>query len=378
MITQAILKTGRCVVTAVAGLAAVACGNETPPGPSPTTVRVTSITPTSGTTFGGTPVTIGGEGFAAGASVTIGGAAASSIVVVNDRTITATTTARTAGAADVIVSVAGRQASMPGAFTFIAPNVGPNAPPTVQPLRAQGSRPGQPASMADLGEAIAVTTTVTDAESSAEQLTLQWTATLGTIEGTGASVTFRAPATMAQTPATAEIALTVIERYLEVGQGGLPVEREHRVTRTIGVRVHDSAREVADLGRQFLLLFSDSSNSPETVVAQFTDTCDGKEDEYDDVVDDRRDFEILTASVGDATSVTVNFGGVCDHRGRSGDACAYYPVRWTSREKSSGIVGTVQGIDQVAAVYLGQRWWLCDSQFLADEDSAPSRFRRGR
>jgi hypothetical protein len=337
---------------------------------------VTSISPSSGSTFGGTAITIGGEGFAAGATVTIGGVAATSVVVVNDRSLTATTAPRTAGAADVVVAVAGRQASLPGGFTFVAPNVGPNSPPTVQPLGAKGARPGQPASMADLGEAIAVTTAISDPESALDQLTLQWSATIGTIEGTGASVTFRAPATLPQTPANAEITLTVIERYLEAGQGGLPVEREHRITRTITVRVHDSAREVAELGKQFLLLFSDSSKSPDQVVAQFTDTCDGKEDEYDDVVDDRRDFQILSSFVGEPVSVTINFGGVCDHRGKEGDACAYYPVRWTSREIATGIVGTVEGIDQVAAVYLGQRWWLCDSQFLADDDSAPTKFRR--
>jgi hypothetical protein len=32
----------------------------------------------------------------------------------------------------------------------------------------------------------------------------------------------------------------------------------------------------------------------------------------------------------------------------------------------------------VAAVYVAQRWYLCDSRFIADEDSAPMRFRRGR
>jgi hypothetical protein len=368
----------RLAAVAVICAAGAACGNDPPGGPSPTTVRVTSIAPASGSTFGGTAVTIGGEGFAAGATVTIGGAAATSVVVVNDRTITATTAARAAGAADVVVAVSGRSGSLPGAFTFVAPNVGPNSPPTVQPLRAQGSRPGQPAAMADLGEAIAVTATVGDTESAPEQLTLQWTTTIGTVEGTGTGVTFRAPATLPQTPANAEITLTVIEKYVEAGQGGLPVEREHRVTRSITVRVHDSAREVAELGRQFLLLFSDSSNSPEAVVAQFSDTCEGKEDELDDVVDDRRDFQILSSFVGSATSVTINFGGLCDHRGKAGDACAYYPVRWTSREKATGIVGTVEGIDQVAAVYLGQRWWLCDSQFLADDDSAPLRFRTRR
>jgi hypothetical protein len=340
---------------------------------------VTSISPSSGSTFGGTAITIAGEGFAAGATVTIGGVAATSVVVVNDRSLTATTAPRTAGAADVVVSVAGRQASLPGAFTFVAPNVGPNSPPTVQPLAAKGSRPGQPPAMADLGEAIAVTTIVADAESGPEQLTLQWTATIGTIEGTGASVTFRAPATLPQTPANAEITLTVIERYLEAGQGGLPVEREHRITRTITVRVHDSAREVAELGKQFLLLFSDSSKSPNEVIAQFSDTCEeGKDDEFDDVFNNRRDLQILSSFVGDASSVTINFGGVCDHRGKEGDACAYYPVRWTSREIATGIVDTVEGIDQVAAVYVGQRWWLCDSQFLADDDSAAARFWRGR
>jgi hypothetical protein len=367
----------RGAVLCVAVLPGVSCGGNSPTGPTPPAVRVTAIAPASGSTFGGTAVTISGDGFAAGATVTIGGVAATAVVVVGDRSITAATPARTAGAADVVVSVAGRQGSLPAAFTFVAPNVGPNAPPAVQPLQAQGARPGQPPAMADLGEAIAISTTVTDTESDVAALTLAWTATVGTIEGDGASVTFRAPATLAQTPATASITLTVIERYVEAGQGGLPVEREHRVERTIQVRVHDSAKEIAALTRQFLLLFSDSSNPPATVVAEFSDTCAGKETEFQDVVDNRNEYLILSSVIGDA-SVTVNFNGICDHRGRQGDACAYSPVQWTSRNLATGGLETVSGISEVAAVYVSQRWWLCDSQFIPDGPSATSRFLRGR
>ena len=64
---------------------------------------VTSITPSTGPVVGGTSVTIVGSNFKAGASVTIGGAPAANVVVVNSNQITATTPARFAAAADVAV-----------------------------------------------------------------------------------------------------------------------------------------------------------------------------------------------------------------------------------------------------------------------------------
>ena len=54
---------------------------------------VTSVAPTSGSTAGGTAVTITGTNFVAGATVTFGSAAATNVVVVNSTTITATTPA---------------------------------------------------------------------------------------------------------------------------------------------------------------------------------------------------------------------------------------------------------------------------------------------
>ena len=69
--------------------------------PAPT---VTAITPNSGTTNGGTPVTITGTGFLAGATVSVGGTAATGVTVVNSTSITATTAAHAAGAVSVVVT----------------------------------------------------------------------------------------------------------------------------------------------------------------------------------------------------------------------------------------------------------------------------------
>ena len=70
-----------------------------PPPPSPT-----SILPTSGSSNGGTSVTITGTGFAAGATVKFGGTAATNVAVGSSTSITATTPAHAAGAVDVVVT----------------------------------------------------------------------------------------------------------------------------------------------------------------------------------------------------------------------------------------------------------------------------------
>ena len=69
--------------------------------PAPT---VSSISPTSGTTAGGTPVTITGTGFLSGATVSLGGTAATGVTVVSSTSITATTGAHAAGAVNVVVT----------------------------------------------------------------------------------------------------------------------------------------------------------------------------------------------------------------------------------------------------------------------------------
>jgi hypothetical protein len=366
---------------ALAASLAAACGGP-PDGPTPVTVRVTAVAPSSGSTFGGTAVTISGEGFAAGASVVIGGAAASSVVLVNDRSITAVTPPHASGAADVVVSVAGRQGTLSGAFTFVAPTTGPNAPPVIQALRAQGARVNQPAGMADLNEVILVAATVVDTETAPESLIYEWAATLGAFQGTGSNNLWRAPGTLAQTPATAVLTLTVVERFVEAGAGGLPVNREHRVTRTIDVRVHDSPKEVAAMGKEFLENFSKNEVPPSTVVKDFLFTCDGGKGaaELGDVENVRANFVIQSYTIGNASPApSVDFGGLCvlDPGSKFGnaDACAFYPVRWVSREIATGDIEDTQGTNMVTAVYESRRWYLCHSFYLAS-DGKPARIKK--
>jgi hypothetical protein len=84
------------------------------------------VSPVSGPTSGGTTVTLTGTNFAAGATVTIGGAAATSVVVASATSITAVTPAGAAGARDVRVTLSGGQAvTRTGGFTYTTPTVSP-------------------------------------------------------------------------------------------------------------------------------------------------------------------------------------------------------------------------------------------------------------
>jgi acid phosphatase len=87
--------------------------------PAPT---VSAVNPTSGPTAGGTSITITGTNFAAGATVTVGGTAATGVIVNNSTTITATTPAHAAGTVDVVVTNSnGQSGSKTNAFTYNAP-----------------------------------------------------------------------------------------------------------------------------------------------------------------------------------------------------------------------------------------------------------------
>jgi hypothetical protein len=96
---------------------------------------VSSVSPNSGPTTGGTAVTITGTNFASGATVTFGSAAATNVVVVSSTSITATTPAGSAGAVAVTVTVSGQSGSLTNGFTYVvAPtvsSVSPNSGPVV-------------------------------------------------------------------------------------------------------------------------------------------------------------------------------------------------------------------------------------------------------
>lgn len=271
-----------------------------------------------------------------------------------------------------VVTACGDSPTRPGPVTPSPPPAPPppptNVAPSITAIAVQGNRRNEPPNFADLSESVAVTATVTDQETAVDQLQYNWTATLGTFSGTGLRVTWQAPAA-AVTPAVVTLTLEVVERY---GSG-----LEHRVTRTTEVALHNSAKEVGDMARQFLLDFSDSSlRDVPQIMRNFSDdtkTCrDGKEAEASQVAQNRIDYRITQFSVG-APVVTLDFDGRCPFRSRAADACAQVPVSWTSVRLTTGPPGTtpvgaierVSGTDQVTAIYIRnqRRWGLCESDF---------------
>lgn len=83
---------------------------------------ITSLTPATGSSAGGTAVTITGVGFGGATGVTIGGVACTSVVVVSDTSITCATGAHAAGTVDVIVTcpahLGGASAALRSAFVY--------------------------------------------------------------------------------------------------------------------------------------------------------------------------------------------------------------------------------------------------------------------
>jgi hypothetical protein len=349
-----------------AALLSPACGGGSGGGggpiqPTPIIPAVTAVSPNAGTTLGGTSVTVTGANFGAGATVTIGGAAATNVVVASPTSLTATTAARAAGNVEDTVIYNCRSGILPGAFTYDAPQQVNNDPPVIQSVTALGAKPNEPANFADLGEEIDVAATVTDKEATPDHLVYEWSGTDGTFSGSGASVKWKAPASGA-TPFVSNLKLTVVDRFQTTDGSGLPITFEHRVEKTFTVKVHDSVKEVGDMATRFLENFSKSSVPVDEVLKDFLVGCYGTATERDDVIDNRAEFTITAYTVGPPT-VTVGFGGTCSFRSRPGDACSNSAVSWTSTEKANGKSTTVAGTDQVAAVYRDARWWLCDSQF---------------
>jgi LPXTG-motif cell wall-anchored protein len=107
------------------------------PQPAPT---VTSVSPTSGATAGGTAITITGTNFTGASAVTVGSAACTNVVVVSATSITCTTPTGTAGTASVVVTSGGQSNAVNTLFTYNAPTTtttpATSAPATTAPATA--------------------------------------------------------------------------------------------------------------------------------------------------------------------------------------------------------------------------------------------------
>lgn len=228
------------------------------------------------------------------------------------------------------------------------PPAAPNTAPVVSGLTAQGTRGREPANLADAGEEIVLTATVSDAETPVDRLTFEWSSPVGAFSGEGPTVRWRAPASVP--------AALVATLQLRVVDGDLRVER------TVAVRVHDHVREVGDMATRFLQDFSDTAVPVGMVMRNFLPGCYGTNEETGDVEKDRREYTHVQTRI-DPPAVTVAFDGVCPYQDRPGDACSVSFVRWETRKANDGSREIVEGHDQVAAVYRQDRWWLCDSRW---------------
>ena len=104
-------------------MATFAAAGQGSSNPAPT---VSGISPNTGTTAGGTAVTITGTGFLAGATVSIGGTAATGVNVASSTSITATTPAHAAGAVSVVVTNTDNQTgTFSNGYTYTTSNPAP-------------------------------------------------------------------------------------------------------------------------------------------------------------------------------------------------------------------------------------------------------------
>ena len=107
------------LITNPNGRAAARAGAFTYTSTSSGTLTATSVSPLSGPTSGGTLITVDGTGFVSGATISIGGTAATGVSFVSSTRLTARTPAKPAGGYSVVVrNPNGQTANTPRGFTY--------------------------------------------------------------------------------------------------------------------------------------------------------------------------------------------------------------------------------------------------------------------
>ena len=138
-------------VTASGPVWSFTTGGTPPTNPAPT---VSSVSPASGSTNGGTSVTITGTGFRSGASVSIGGAAATSVNVASSTSITAITPAHAAGAVSVVVTNSdGQSGNIANGYTYTTSAPPPSSAGDVVLYASEAARVGSYSVVADASAA---------------------------------------------------------------------------------------------------------------------------------------------------------------------------------------------------------------------------------
>jgi hypothetical protein len=228
-----------------------------------------------------------------------------------------------------------------------------NTPPIVKSIAVSNAN-------AEVGTPITVTATVEDAETALDKLAYTWSAPNGAFAGTGSIVTWTAGAD-AKTPTDITLTLTVTETYTSGS-----TQQTNTATGTVSVHVNNSPKELADLSLRFLGNFADSKVSPDTCVADFSPSCNGKKDEFADITNNRHDFLILSSTLRHtgidpaAPKAKTTVHTFCAFTSR---VIAQQPWGCSPADCPFNTVQSVQGDCYTTNVYEQGRWWLCESHF---------------
>ena len=235
-------------------------------------------------------------------------------------------------------------------------SVGPATPPVVRSIKVPSSR-------VEAGTDIAITAVVEDAETPLSALTFQWSASAGTITGSGPSATWRMP-TGITSGVDVVVGLTVFDSHDAIVNNFVVKQQFVATALSAPFRVHDSVAEVKELARKFLVdLFGNSSVPAEACVVDFADVCanfgEGKTNELQQIIAHRAGYVVISAQVLNQKVVFTgpNTGSV------------HSAMLFVDRPKTSKVRGTTCGDFEVTVVYVNGRWWICESFFNEGDTS---------
>lgn len=249
-----------------------------------------------------------------------------------------------AGSLATLAGACGGTPPMTPTPPVVVPPVVINTPPTIESITLGSNR-------VEAGSEVDVTAVVKDAETPIDQLAYTWSAAPpgGTVTGTGPAVKWRAP-TGQPTPAVYTLTLTITEKYTSAGEA-----KENVVVSTpASVHYNDSFAEAGALVTQFLTDFSTFSVSPEMCVRNFSDNCRGKQDELQDIKNNRANFRILGGVFGPQQ---ISFDATLTN-GIVSESCTF-----TDIVNATQVRETVTGTCLLTTVYENWRWLLCSSLF---------------
>jgi hypothetical protein len=215
----------------------------------------------------------------------------------------------------------------------------------------------------EAGDDVPVLAVVEDAETPLAQLTYQWTASAGTIAGSGASAVWRMPRGMTA-GVNVTLTLTVTETYHALGILS-SVTRQQTVSATSAAfRVHDSEAETKELARKFLVdLFGNSAVPAEACMTDFATACaalpEGRAAEFLQIVRHRREVIVFKATVLAQRFDRRSFNSGSVH------SAMLYDDRVIGLPPKPPTCGDFE----LTMIYEDGRWWICESYFHDNDRS---------